>query len=152
MLDPLSDIILTRIPMQTESNATQVPVADELLIRRTKTLADAVKYVVDEKTYLIDEKTGDKRPRMYFEDVKMQFHRIQRDLAQGNGKKPEFTSNEMWKLLCDLSNEEHSPEARASIVIGHLLKSRMNKEQIVAVVERLIQMAWHAQIAAQAQA
>jgi len=58
----------------------------------------------------------------------------------------------MWKLLCDLSNEEHSPEARASIVIGHLLKWRMNKEQIVVVVERLIQMAWHAQIAAQAQA
>jgi hypothetical protein len=138
--------------MQTESNATQVPVADELLIRRTETLADAVKYVVNEKTYLIDEKTGDKRPRMYFEDVKMQFHRIQRDLAEGNGKKPEFTGEEMWKLLCDLSNEEHSPEKRASIVIGHLLKWRMNKEQIVVVVERLIQMAWRAQIAAQAQA
>ena len=138
--------------MQTESNATQVPVADELLIRRTETLANAVKYVVDEKTYLIDEKTGDKRPKMSIPDVHMQVGRIQRDFALVKGENPELTREQMGELMCDLANESHSPEARASIVIGHLLKSRMNKEQIVVVVERLIQMAWRAQIAAQAQA
>ncbi len=140
VLDPLSDIILTRIPMQTESNSPQVSDEYKLLIdRRTETLYDAVMYFVDESTYITNPKTGEKEPRMSRDSIYMQIGRIQRDFSLDKGGNPELTREQMAELMRKLATKNNSIQMRVSAVIDCLLKSRMHKAQIILVVKKLVE-------------